>query len=224
MSSICLHIYTLNQYVIWMFRICHYLRANKRRIQWKYCDLSTICLFVVAVVTNFLPMTQIVWSNILIRQLELLTTHCRHIFSSTLQSFRSLGQNVFIVSRMNRDGCCSWRHHRRNIIFYCSLEIPFESAAANTHIAHLTNQSKFLVCQRRKWNIFIVFIVIWYWFGMNSPASNFVQLYLSISVRLKFSASDVCLHCLKNGWHCRSCTVGRSFGYLKSTKNKNQIK
>lgn len=47
----------------------------------------------------------------------------------------------------------------------------------------------------------------------------FVQLYLSMPVKLRFSANVVRLPCLKNGWFCNSIIFGRSSAYLQLHKN-----
>lgn len=49
---------------------------------------------------------------------------------------------------------------------------------------------------------------------------TFVQLYLSIPVKSRFSARVVRFACLKNGWFCNSTIFGRSSGYLFIRKKK----
>lgn len=46
------------------------------------------------------------------------------------------------------------------------------------------------------------------------PELNLVQLYLSMPVKLKFSANVVRFACLNNGWFCISTMFGRSSGNL----------
>lgn len=55
------------------------------------------------------------------------------------------------------------------------------------------------------------------------PWAFFVQLNLSIPVKLKFSANDVRLHCLKNACAWSSSTLGRSSEYLWKPHKKEKI-